>query len=139
MKKVYIERNKLFKNIPMVLCNNISTVDENFIEDNYQLYEYECEDCEGTGEKDGKTCEDCAGDGKHDSEVYQMFIISANEWDIERLKEYGVEVGYSNALDVHVLPIYDYGTSWSMFSYSKEVENNYGLAQDETLERSTVY
>jgi len=60
-------------------------------------------------------------------------------WDIERLKEYGVEVGYSNALDVHVLPIYDYGTSWSMFSYSKEVADDYELASDETLVLNTVY
>jgi len=139
MKTVYIERNNLFKNIPMVLCNNIATVDESFVEDNFDLYYYDCEDCEGTGEKDGKTCEDCHGDGRFDSDPYQMFIVGINDWDIERLKEYGVEVGYSNALDVHVLPIYDYGTSWSMFSYSKEVADDYELASDETLERSTHY
>jgi hypothetical protein len=62
-----------------------------------------------------------------------------NEWEIERLKSYGVEVGYSEALNVYVIPIYDYGTSWSAFSYSKEVEDDYELFFDETLTRSTVY
>lgn len=140
MKKVYIERNKLFKNIPMILCNNISKVDESFIEDNMHLYEIECEKCQGAGDdKDGVKCDDCYGDGRFDLEPYQEFIIAVNEWDIERLKSYGVEVGYSEALEVHVLPIYDYGTSWSAFSYSKEVEDDYELSFDETLERSTVY
>lgn len=139
MKIVYIERNKLFKNLPLILCNNITTADESFIEDNYELFYDECEECEGQGENEGKKCEECYGEGRHDNEIYQYFLTSANEWDVERLKEYGVTLGYSKLLDLHVLPIYDYGTSWCMFSYRKEVEDNYELASDETLTRSTVY
>lgn len=139
MKTVYIERNKFFKNIPMVLCNNISKVDESFTEENMHLYWEDCKECEGTGEKDGKTCEECNGEAQHDLEPYQEFIVGVSEWDIESLKEFGVKVGYSNALDVHVLPIYDYGTSWSAFSYSKEVADDYQLLPDETLTRTTHY
>jgi hypothetical protein len=41
------------------LCNNISKVDESFIEDNLNLYESECEECGGSGEdKDGIKCEE---------------------------------------------------------------------------------
>lgn len=143
MKTVYIKRNDLFKNLNMMLCNNITQADENFIEENYELFYSDCEDCNGSGEieKDGETekCEECYGEGKHDSEVYQYFLISVDEWDIARLKEYGVEVGYSELLDLYVLPIYDFGTSWSMFSYSKEVEDDYTLSYDETTERTTHY
>ncbi len=144
MKTVYITRNALFKNIPMILCNNISKVDESFIEDNMHLYEQECETCEGSGKTTDAMgqeldCEDCNGNGRNDLEVYQEFIIAVDKWDIENLKSYGVEVGYSEALDVHVLPIYDFGTSWSAFSYSKEVEDDYDLAHNETLTRETVY
>ena len=141
MKTIYIERNKLFKNIPMILCNNITTADPSFIEDNTELFYQDCEECGGTGEKDGTKCDECYGEGRHDLEAYQYFIVDVNEFDIERLKEYGVELGYSELLDLHVLPIYDFGTSWSAFSYSKEVPDDYEIKSwsEETLTRSTVY
>lgn len=139
MKTVYIERNKLFKNFQMILCNNIINIDEDFMEDNIELFEDECTECNGTGEKDGKKCEECGGEGRFDLEVYQWFITDADEYDIERLKSYGVRVGYSEKLDLNIIPIYDFGTGWSAFSYSKEVADDYQLGFDETLERTTVY
>lgn len=143
MKKVYITRNELFKPISMILCNNITTVDESFIEDNYEVFQQTCEVCNGGGtiEKDGEDvqCEECCGQGSHDCEPYQYFIIDANEYYIETMKEYGVDVAYSEALGLHIIPIYDYGTGWGAFSYSKEVEDDYELAHNETLERKTVY
>jgi len=51
MKKVYIRRNDLFKNLQMVLCNNITKVDEGFFEDNMELFQSECEECNGNGER----------------------------------------------------------------------------------------
>lgn len=139
MKTVYIKRNDLFKNIALLLCNNITTIDENFIENNYDLFSYPCETCNGNGEKDGEKCPDCYGDGQHESEPYQYFLTSLSEWDQERLKAYNVPFGYSELLDLHVLPIYDYGTSWDAFSYSKEVEDDYTLSYNETLTRNTCY
>lgn len=138
-KTVYITRNNLFKNIPMILMNNIINIDENFFEDNTELFFSDCDVCEGSGEKDGKKCEECYGEGSFDLEPYQFFHVDVDEWDIERLKSYGVNVGYSEKLDAHILPIYDFGTGWSAFSYSKEVPLDYELSFNETLKRETVY
>ena len=138
-KTVYITRNALFKDLSMIMCNNIEDIDKSFIEDNMDLFYVECEECGGSGEKGGKQCEECWGEGRHALEAYQYFIIDANEYELSRLKEYGVRVGYSELLNMHILPIYDFGTSWSAFSYSKEVDDDYELSYDETLERKTVY
>lgn len=123
----------------MLLCNNITEADESFIEDNMELFYYDCEECNGEGTKDGKDCEDCGGEGQLTSEPYQYFLTSLDEYEIERLKSFGVAVGVSEKLGLEVIPIYDFGTSWSAFSYSKEVDDDYELGFDETLERSTVY
>ena len=140
MKTVHITRNSLFSDIPMILFNNITSVDEEFMENNFELFYRDCEDCSGSGEdKDGKKCEECYGEGRFDLEAYQYFAVSVTEWDIERLKSYGVAVGYSEKCDLHILPIYDYGTGWSAFSYSKEVADDYTLAFNETLTRTTPY
>lgn len=139
MKKVYIKRNDLFKSFQMLLCNEITNADESFIEDNWDLFSTPCEECEGHGEKDGKTCEECGGEGSHDLEVYQYFLCNLDDWEKKRLTSYGVRFGYSEKLGLNVLPIYDFGTSWSMFSYSKDVADDYELSHDETLTRSTVY
>ena len=139
MKTVYIERNKLFKSLQMLLCNEITNADESFIEDNMDLFYQECEECKGSGEKDGVKCEECYGEGRFDSEVYQYFLTRLDDWEKKRLTSYGVLFGYSEKLQLSVIPVYDYGTSWSCFSYSKEVADDYELRFDETLIRSTVY
>jgi hypothetical protein len=139
MKTVYITRNELLKPISMIMCNNI-TQDDSFIEDNSELFTIECEACEGSGNiEEDKTCDDCGGSGYHDLEPYQFFITDADKYEIERLKEYGMQVGYSESLDLNVIAIYDFGTGWGAFSYSKEVDDDYELAHNETLERKTVY
>ena len=121
----------------MILCNNITTADESFLEDNTEIFYTPCETCKDKDTSEG--CEECNGDGQHDTEPYQYFLASLTDWDKDRLTEYGVTFGYSNALDVDVIPIYDFGTSWSAFSYSKEVEDDYALAHDETLSLTTPY
>ena len=138
MKKVYIKRNDLFKNINMVLFDKITEVDESFIEDNYNLFFDECEECKGEKDK-MKDCTECNGEGRNESEPYQYFACNINEFYKEYLESFGVMVGYSEKLDLSIIPIYDFGTSWDMFSYSKEVEYNYTLGYNETLERQTHY
>jgi hypothetical protein len=123
----------------MLLCNNITTADPEFIENNYELFYDDCEACEGQGEKDGVKCEECYGEGRHESEPYQYFLTSLSDYDKEQFDSYKIPHGYSELLDLDIIPIYDYGTSWSHFSYSKEVEDDYQLAYNETLIRSTVY
>ena len=142
MKKIFIERNKLFKSINLLLCNEITKADENFVEDNMELFFTPCETCKGTGytdEKEEVKCEECGGEGEHECEAYQFFLCSLDEWEKERLTSYGVSFGHCNLLELDVLPIYDYGTSWSAFSYSKDVADDYELSFDETLTRATPY
>lgn len=137
MKTVYIKRLDLFEHIPMILFNNINEIDESFIEDNLELFSEKCTCNDGT--IDGDKCENCGGNGYIDHEIYQYYIVDVSEFDIERLKEYGVTVGYSNKLDLYILPIYDFGTSWEAFSYSKEVDDDYILSSKESLECKTPY
>lgn len=138
-KTVYITRNALFRDFSMIMCNNITDIDESFIEDNMELFYIDCEECKGTGEKDDKRCEECYGESQHTLEAYQYFIINAGEYKLSRLREYGVRVGHSKLLDLDIMPIYDWGTGWNAFSYSKEVDADYQLSHDETLKRETVY
>ncbi len=121
------------------MFNNINQVDESFIEDNMELFYYPCEECKDKDEEGKEKCKECGGEGQHEAEAYQYFAVGVSDWDIKRLKEYGVEVGYSELCDLHILPIYNFGTSWSAFSYSKEVDADYQLSHDETLKRETVY
>jgi hypothetical protein len=139
MKTVYIERNKLFKKISMILLNNITEIDENFVEDNWDLFFTDCGECNGTGEIDDKKCDECYGEGRFDNEYYQYYITDLSELEVECLKSYGVAVGYSEKLEHYIICIGDWGTSWSAFSYSKDVPDDYELESDETLTRTTVY
>ena len=139
MKTIYIKRNDLFKNISMLLCNNITSADTGFYDNNMDLISETCETCAGNGEKDGAKCEDCAGEGQNDLEPYQYFLSSMSEYTKEYLQSYGVRIGYSDLLDLEIIAIYDYGTSWDAFSYSKDVEDTYTLGYNETLTRSTIY
>ena len=151
-KTVYIKRNSLFRDFSMIMCNNITEIDESFIDDNMEIFYTECEECGGTGEvpteasgnpntdtMEYKQCDECSGEGQHTLEAYQYFIINASEYELSRLKEYGVRVGHSKLLDLDIMPIYDWGTGWSAFSYSKEVDADYQLSHDETFKRETVY
>lgn len=72
-------------------------------------------------------------------EPYQYFACNLDDYQKEHLESWGVTVGYSENLDIDIIAIYDYGTSWSMFSYSKDVEDDYTLGYNETTERQTVY
>ena len=140
MKTIYIKRNDLFRNITLLLCNNITEADPEFIENNYELFYYDCEICNGSGEiKEGEKCPDCCGEGRHDSEPYQYYLTNVDDYQKEMLEAYGIKLGYSDLLDLYVLPIYDWGTSWDAFSYSKQVADDYTIAYNETLIHNTAY
>ncbi|MCI9092648.1 MAG: hypothetical protein HFF36_02520 [Coprobacillus sp.] len=87
-----------------LLCNNINEID-NFIYDNIvvgELYQYEYSeyDCETI-------------------DIYQYYLCSLSEWDIESLNELqatyqsnDIIIAYSEVLDLHVLMVPHWGTSW---------------------------
>lgn len=170
MKKIYIKRNDLFKNIEMVLFNNINQVDESFVEDNMHLFytpadeddvdekiedlmsidwkneEYKPYDIEDTMSPEEikvhleSKREDILNDLEdHGIEPYQYFACNIDDYTKEDLESWGVNIGYSEKCDLSIIPIYDFGTSWSCFSYSKEVDDDYQLGYNETEERKTVY
>lgn len=134
-----MKRLDLLKGVDLLLCNNITEADQSFIDDNMELFYSNCDECNGQGEVNGIKCDECSGEGQHDLEPYQYYLTRLNEFDKERFNDYGVKYGYSALLDLDVLPVYDFGTSWDSFSHSKEVDDDYELAPYETLERMTVY
>jgi hypothetical protein len=139
MKTVYITRNELFKGIDMLLMNNINLADESFIENNMELFEYECSECKDKTDEEKEKCEECGGNGYHENEIYQYFACRLSDREKEMFDSFQVPHGYSELLDIDIIPVYDWGTSWSAFSYSKEVADDYELAHNETLTRTTVY
>jgi len=81
-----------------VLCNNLPSIDPS-IYDNARFSWY-------GKNADGTESEDMV-------EVYQWFISSASEWDVEYLSNrFGLLFTYSDLLDCFVLCVTHYGTSW---------------------------
>lgn len=75
----------------MVLCNNIINIDDSIFEN----------------VKVGKL--------KYDDDIFQYFIISINEWDLESLqRDYKNEliISYSDLLECYILLVDHFGTSW---------------------------
>ena len=44
--------------------------------------------------------------------IYQYFLCNLNEFEEETLREYGILLAYSNKLNVDILCVEHYGTSW---------------------------
>lgn len=70
----------------LVLCNNIAEID-NSIWDNM-------------------------GEVDEDLEIYQYYLCNLSSYERETLKEYGIILSYSDVLDLDVLCVEHYGTSW---------------------------
>ena len=85
--------DRLFRN--MILCNNILEVDE-FLLDRQEL-----------GEP--------SGDEYYD-EIFQWYIVDVDNWTLEKLKELnynGILLYYCEPLEVYVLGVDHWGTSWT--------------------------
>lgn len=50
--------------------------------------------------------------GYEDIEIYQYYVCNLTEFEKEKLLEYGIILSYSNVLDVDVLCVDHFGTSW---------------------------
>lgn len=77
----------------LILCNDIYKVDESVLE-NMRFSTYD----EETGEY---------------TEIYQWFLTDCSESDVKYLEEtFGLLFTYSERLDLYVLCVDHYGTSW---------------------------
>lgn len=82
----------------LVLCNNIEEID-NSIFDNME----EIED---------------------DLEIYQYYLCNLSKYEVEQLKEYGIILSYSDMLDLDILCVEHYGTSWDYVMTDVEWSEN---------------
>ena len=65
-----------------------------------------CTQCEEI-KNDYGDCPECA------CEPFQWFAIGASEWTVEHLNnEYDLDIFYSDYLQMHILPVYHFGTGW---------------------------
>lgn len=78
----------------MILCNNIINVEENLYDNiiNGEFYDEESDEY---------------------AEIYQYFLFTASDFEIELIKENtNLLVFYSEKLDLYVLGVTHFGTSW---------------------------
>lgn len=83
-------------NINCILCNNIIDI-EPYLYDNIEVGEVYNEE------------------GDYYEDIYQYFIIDANNWNIEYIKKYydnELIIAYSETLDNYILLVDHFGTSW---------------------------
>jgi len=88
--------NRITGNAPLILCNNIASIDDSILYNVVigSLYDEETDEY---------------------TDIYQYFLTDLNDWDIEALKEYGNDnfiVTYSELLDTYVLCVDHFGTAW---------------------------
>ena len=108
----------------MILFNQAPSINEGAImeewRDNHNCEAMEAQDhleiCEV---KDCKKCKELREEyGEYpecECEVYQWFIIDIDKFDCEELnKEFDLEIFYSDVIDNYILPVYHFGTSWSI-------------------------
>lgn len=90
----------------LVLCNDIVDI-EDYIDaqlyDNYDL-----------GLEEGEYLE-----------IYQYYLCNLNEFEEETLREWGILLAYSNKLNVDILCVDHFGTSWDYVMTDVEWSENF--------------
>lgn len=92
-----------------VLCNNIVNVDESIWDNGIT----------GNLEDMGNI------------EIFQYYLVDMSEWDVEYAKQFESEliISYSNKLDLYVLMVDHFGTSWDYVMTDIEYTNDYNEAE----------
>lgn len=70
----------------LVLCNNIEEIEEFGLFFNKEEY--------------------------YNEEIYQYYLCNLTEYEKQELEEYGIILSYSNKLDLDILCVNHFGTSW---------------------------
>lgn len=111
-KQTFESNYKIFANFlgDMVLCNNIAEIDSSVYENARFPWIQEIEE-------DGEVYE-------KETEVYQYFLLSANESDIEYAEEIFPDAlfSYSDMLDLFVLCVDHFGTCWDSVHFETTEE-----------------
>ena len=87
----------------LILCNNICEIDESVIENcRFDFYDEETEEY---------------------TEIFQWFLTDCNQFDVEFLEEhFGLLFSYSDKLDMYILCVNHYGTSWDYVYCDTDLE-----------------
>ena len=110
----------------LILCNDIPNIDESIIEN----MRFSC-DPEDTDDDEDSEAEDW-----HETdpfglwhpesyrEIFQWFLTDCSESDVEFLEEhFGILFTFSPVLDLYVLCVDHYGTSWDYVHCYTDLEN----------------
>ena len=94
----------------IVLCNNITEVDENigYVEEDTRYYNENGEEIT----EDEYFEDDNAYADTITPEIFQYYLCNVNEWDKKQAKKAGLILDYSYILDCDVLCVDHFGTSW---------------------------
>ena len=97
--------------------------------------------CNGIVEKDFSVYENCRfsvfdEETGEETEIYQWFLTDCSESDVEYLEEhFGLLFSYSDMLDLYILCVTHYGTSWDYVHCYTDLEN---AAREEGEEKCCV-
>jgi hypothetical protein len=104
----------------LVLFNNcVNLMSRENGSDEGVLYEWlESHSCEAQ-ENDYGDSPECS------CEPYQWYAIGVGEWEAEQLNKHNeLDIFYSNILDLYILPVYHFGTSWTHVSLTNHLKKH---------------
>lgn len=115
------------KNFPMVLCNRLVDL-EGFYESYYESHTCDAQDVEReleTLKKNSKRyneiIEEYGENPSCECDVYQWYVIEMSKFNVDYYnKTFGLDIFYFEMLDVYVLPVYHFGTSWEYVPLNKK-------------------
>ena len=98
MYKTNYKKAVKWLNNSLILCNDIPSIDDSIFWNN--RFEW-----------------------SEESEIYQWFLTDCSESDVEYLEQhFGLKFTFSDALDLYVLCVDHYGTSWDYVYWTTDLE-----------------
>lgn len=90
----------------LVLCNDIANIENSIEEQLIDRYDLGLEEDEYL-------------------DIYQYYLCNLNEFEEETLREWGILIAYSNILNVDILCVDHFGTSWDYVMTDVEWTDNF--------------
>lgn len=90
----------------LVLCNDIANIENSIEEQLIDRYDLGLEEDEYL-------------------DIYQYYLCNLNEFEEETLREWGILIAYSNILNVDILCVDHFGTSWDYVMTDVEWSENF--------------